>query len=190
MKITKTPKFFHDKPLFGLDIGHGSIKVMQVEEQIAGASKRPKLVGYGFTTFDGAALADGVVVKHEVIAKAARELFDKHLVGDITTRRVAIAIPAYRTFTRSVQLPKLKSKKELTEAVQLEAEQYISMPLEDLYLDYEVIRQTADTSELFVVAVPQSIVDSYLELAEIFGLETVLIEPTLSSSGRLFSVDK
>src|SRR5579884_92928 len=144
MKITKTPKFFHDKPLFGLDIGHGSIKVMQVEEQIAGASKRPKLVGYGFTTFDGSALADGVVVKHELIAKAARELFDHNLIGDITTRRVAIAIPAYRTFTRALSLPKLKTK-ELIDAVQLEAEQYISAPLEELYLDYEVIRQDAES---------------------------------------------
>jgi type IV pilus assembly protein PilM len=71
----------------------------------------------------------------------------------------------------------------------LEAEQYISAPLEELYLDYEVIHQDENSTELFAVAVPQAIVDSYLELAEIFGLETVLIETTLSSSGRLFSQD-
>ncbi|HEX4774405.1 MAG TPA: type IV pilus assembly protein PilM [Candidatus Saccharimonadales bacterium] len=191
MKTTKTPNFFHDKPLFGLDIGHGSLKVMQVEEQpigTAGKKHLPKVIGYGFAAFDGNALEDGVVIKHEVIAKAAHELFNKHLIGDITTRRVAIAIPAYRTFTRSLKLPKLKQD-ELAQAVQLEAEQYISAPLEELYLDYEIIRQDDDSTELFVVAVPQNIVDSYLELAEVFGLETVLIEPTLSSSGRLFSVD-
>lgn len=189
MKTTKTPNFFHDKPLFGLDIGHGSMKVMQVEEVPAGTKGHlPKVIGYGFTSFDGSALEDGVVVKHEIIAKAAHDLFDKHLIGDITTRRVAIAIPAYRTFTRSIKIPKLKPS-EMAEAVQLEAEQYISAPLEELYLDYETIREDADSIELFAVAVPQTIVDSYLELAEIFGLETVLIEPTLSSSGRLFSVD-
>jgi type IV pilus assembly protein PilM len=63
------------------------------------------------------------------------------------------------------------------------------MPLEELYLDYEVVKQTADGTELFVVAVPQLMVDSYLDLAQIMGLETILIEPTLSSSGRLFSID-
>jgi type IV pilus assembly protein PilM len=192
MQTTKTPYFFHDKPLFGLDIGHGSLKVMQVEQPATtpGAKMHPpKVVGYGFASFDGSALENGVVVKHEVIARAAHELFDKHLIGDITTRRVAIAIPAYRTFTRSVKLPKLKPG-ELTAAVQLEAEQYISAPLEELYLDYEVIRQENDSTDVFVVAVPQDIVNSYLELAEVFGLETVLIEPTLSSSGRLFSVDQ
>lgn len=147
-----------------------------------------KVVGYGFTHFDKSAQKDGVVVNPEIIAKATQDLFKSNLIGDITTNRVAISIPAYRTFTRALQLPKLQPK-ELKEAVELEAEQYISMPLEELYLDYEVVKQTADNTELFVVAVPRIIVDSYLGLAQILGLETVLIEPTLSSSGRLFALD-
>lgn len=192
MKNAKIPNFFHDKPLFGLDIGHGSLKVMQLsgppDKVVPAKGYRPKVIGYGFTTFDKAALQDGVVVQPEVIAKAALDLFKNHLVGDITTRRVSIAIPAYRTFTRSLRLPKLKPG-EVRAAVQLEAEQYISMPLEQLYLDYEIIRETEENIELFAVAVPQTIVNSYLDLAQILGLEAVLVEPTLSSSGRLFLAD-
>lgn len=189
MKTAKTPNFFHDKPLFGLDIGHGSLKVMQLGmgEPSAKTSK-VKVIGYGFARFDKSAQEDGVVTQPEIIAQAALKLFKNGLIGDITTNRVSLAIPAYRTFTRSLQLPKLQAK-EIKEAVELEAEQYISMPLEDLYLDYEIVRQTAENTELFVVAVPKIIVDSYLGLAQMMGLETVLIEPTLSSSGRLFSID-
>lgn len=191
MKTNKTGYFYHDKPLFGLDIGHGSLKVMQLGDQMTAHDKkhRPAVIGYGFANFDKAAQKDGVVVDAEVIAKAAQDLFKNHLIGNVTTRRVAIAIPAYRTFTRSMQLPKLKGA-ELDAAIKLEAEQYISMPLEELYLDYEIIRQDAETMELFLVAVPCTIVDSYLELAQIMGLETVLIEPTTSSSGRLFQIDE
>jgi type IV pilus assembly protein PilM len=191
MKTAKTPVFFHDKPLFGLDIGHGSLKAMQLSEQSlkpGAKARQPKVIGYGSTSFDKAALQDGVVTKPEIIAKAALELFKHNLIGDITTNRVAIAIPAYRIFTRALQLPKLQPK-EVTEAVELEAEQYVSMPLEELYLDYEIIKQTADATEIFLVAVPRVIVDSYLNLAQIMGLEAMLIEPTLSSSGRLFSLD-
>lgn len=191
MKTAKISNFYHDKPLFGLDIGHGSLKVMQIAEQSSAKALQnlhPRMIGYGTTIFDKSAQQDGVIVQPEVIAKATYDLFKNHLIGDITTRRVAIAIPAYRTFTRSVKLPNLKPA-ELDEAVQLEAEQYISVPLEELYLDYEIIKQTADSTELFVVAVPKTIVDSYLDLAKLLGLETVLIEPTLSSSARLFSLD-
>jgi hypothetical protein len=52
MKTAKISNFYHDKPLFGLDIGHGSLKVMQIEEQTANSAhknRRPKVVGYGKT---------------------------------------------------------------------------------------------------------------------------------------------
>lgn len=188
MKNTKTPNFFHDKPLFGMDIGHGSLKVMQLEEFDAKNTTPPRVKGYGFTTFDKSAQSDGVIIEPEVIAKAAHELFKSNLVGDISTRRVALAIPAYRTFTRLLQLPVMKSSADLKEAVELEAEQYISVALDDLYLDYELVGQDKENMEIFVVAVPRDIVDSYLELAEVIGLEPVMIEPTSISSGRLFSL--
>lgn len=192
MKTAKIPNFFHDKPLFGLDIGHGSLKVMQVSEPVGSDIKdqHPHIIGYGTAKFDETAQKDGVIVKPEIIAQAAHELFKSRLIGDITTRRCSIAIPAYRSFTRALQLPPKLPAKELKEAVELEAEQYIPLPLEDLYLDYEIVKATADATDLFLTAVPRAIVDSYLELAAIIGLEAILIEPTLSSSGRLFALDQ
>ena len=188
MKNTKIANFFHDKPVFGLDIGYGSLKVMQVVQPDKNNQKKRRLIGYGTAKFDVGAQQDGVIAQPEIIAKAAHDLFKHHLIGTVNTRRVVMALPAYRTFTRSLELPKLEGK-ELKEAVELEVEQYISMPLDELYLDYQVIRQTEDVTELFVVAVPQKIVDSYLDLAQILDLEVVAIEPTLSSAGRLFSFD-
>ncbi len=185
--INKTPYFYRTKPLFGLDIGKGSLKVVQLDHDKAGNPS--KLIGYGSTSFDPAAIEDGVITQPELIAQASKELFEKHLIGDITTRRVAMTIPSYRTFTRSIQLPVLKPR-ELADAVRLEAEQYIPMPLEELYLDYTTIARKKDGLEVLAIAVPQTIVDSYLDLGSVMGLETVLIESTMSAAGRLFSHDK
>lgn len=191
MKNSKISNFYHDRPLFGIDIGHGSLKVFQSTGMPLDvhSKRKPEIIGYGTTLFDKAAQKDGIIVQPEIIAKATFDLFDKKLVGDITTRRAAMSIPAYRTFTRSIELPKI-SPGEIDAAVQLEAEQYISAPLEELYLDYEIIRQTENSLELLMVAVPNNIVNSYLDLAQLLGLESILIEPTLSSSARLFSLDK
>lgn len=184
---TKNSYFFSHKPLFGLDIGSGSLKVMQLDPASLGG-KAPRIIGYGTAKFDPTAADNGVVVKPEVVAEAMLDLFKNRLIGDITTRRVAMAIPAYRTFTRAISLPALKMK-ELADAVQLEAEQYIPMPLDELYLDYSLIRATKDTTEVFAVAVPRKIVDSYLTLADLLGLEAVLIETTLGGGSRLFGQD-
>mgnify|MGYP005812331739 CR=1 FL=1 len=190
--IHKTTYFFHNKPLFGLDIGHGSLKVMQFDEKSLEAGNKPRMTGYGTASFDESAIDDGAIAKPEIIAESLLKLFKGHLIGDITTNRVAVAIPSYRTFSRSIILPNL-SNKELDDAVRLEVEQYIPVPIDDLYLDYTPASihnvKEDGTLELFAVAVPKKIVDSYLNLTEMAGLETVLIESTMGSAGRLLAQD-
>ena len=78
---------------------------------------------------------------------------------------------------------------EMEEAVRLEAEQYIPVLLDDLYLDYTLLSSDKDGVEVLAVAVPRNIVDSYVDLAAILGLEAVLIETSASSVARLFSHD-
>ncbi len=172
--------FYQDKPLFGLDVGVSTLKVMQVEQD----AKKRKVTGYGVASFDQKAIDKGVVIDFESVAKSAAELFKHHIIGEITTRRVAIAIPASRTYNRAITLPKLNNK-ELAEAVRLEAEQYIPMPIDELYLDYNVIGRTDKEIELFAVAAPKKLVDSYMLLARMLGLEVVAIETTIGAATRL-----
>lgn len=181
----KPSYFYKDKPVFGLDIGHGTIKVMQVET----VHDITTIIGYGTAHFDIKALDEGVIVDPAIIRDAVYDLFHHRLKGVITTRRVAMALPAYRTFSRAIQLPALTDA-ELHEAVQLEVEQYIPLPLEDLYLDYTVTRSTKDGMELFVIAVPKKIIDSYLALAKLLDVEPILIEPTVVADSRFFAKDQ
>ena len=150
--------------------------------------KKSTVVGYGTASFDASAMQDGVVVDPKAIAKATQELFKHQLIGDITTKRVIVAIPAYRTFTRLIELP-VMSGTQLREAVELEAEQYIPMPLEELYLDYDIVDQDAEKLDVFAVAVPRKIVDSQLQLMRLLGLETVGVETTINAAGKLFLQD-
>lgn len=177
----EVPVFYRDKPLFGFDIGHDSVKVMQ----IADYARRDTVMGYGHANFDPKAIKNGVVVDPELIAKEAYRLISKGLIGAIDTKRIAASIPVSNTFNRILTLPQM-DKNDLTQAVQLEAEQYIPMPLEQLYLDYEIARRSDDgSSEVLMVAVPKSIVDSYITLFDMLGLEVALLETTISAVSRI-----
>lgn len=182
MKTTKNTNYFYtDKPLFGLDIGYSSLKVMQIDH----SGKHAVVTGYGVTRFDSSAIKNGVIINHELIAASINELFKNSLVGKIDTKRIAIGIPASRTFNRVVKLPKL-STKELADAVRLEAEQYIPVAVDQLYLDHTIISQTEAELELFAVAVPKAIVDSYMALARLLDLEVVAMETTIAAAARVF----
>lgn len=177
-----TGLLYKDKPLFGLDIGTSSIKVMQIETH----NKTQFIVGYGVANYDKSALKDGVIENPEVLAKAAKELFEKNLIGDITTRRAAFSMPVARTYNRVMNLPPM-SRKDLDEAVRLEAEQYIPVAIDELYIDYNVTAETKDGFELLAVAAPKKIVDSYLVFADLLGLDVSILETTINASARLIA---
>lgn len=173
--------FYKDKKLFGLDVGFNAIKVMQVDLE----PKRSRLIGYGFSPFNNKAIKDGVIIDLEAVAQSINNLIKSKMVGEITTRRVAMSIPTNLTFTRTINLPQL-SEEEQKQAVTLEAEQYIPMKLEELYLDYSVVNQGKENVELLAVAVPKKIADSYLELTEILDLEPVIFDSSINAASRLF----
>lgn len=179
--MNKETLFFKDKPIFGLDIGYSSLKVMQIDT----ASKRQSVIGYGAANFDSSAVQDGVITDIEAIAAAAKELFTSKLTGDITTPRVVMSMPAARAFNRNVHLPNL-SRKELEGAINGEVEQYVPLPNGELYTDYAAIRTGAEETEYLVVAAPKRIIDSHVQLARVLGLELVGIQTTIDASGRLF----
>ena len=107
MKTAKISNFFHDKPLFGLDIGHGSVKVMQMADQSHNSGHKlhpPKIIGYGYTEFDNSAQEDGVVIKPEIIAKATLDMFKNTLIGDIILLEALICI-ARPLAQRTVLIP-------------------------------------------------------------------------------------
>lgn len=178
--MTNQILFFKDKPVFGLDIGYGSLKVMQID-----ANSKHNVIGYGVATFDPAAVRDGVILDLESVAKAANGLFKNGLTGDITTKRVIMSVPAAHAFNRNVHLPNL-SKKELAQAVAQEVDQYVPIPNSDLYTDFTKIRSGVDESEYLIVAAHRKIVDTHVQLAQILGLEVVGIQTTIDASGRLF----
>ena len=125
---------YKDKPIFGLDIGTTSVKVMQLTPPKNKVNERI-VQGYGLAHYEKSAFNKGVIKEPEVVAKAINKLFEKSLVGTINTRRVAMSLPVANTYNRVLSLPVI-NKKELAQAVRLEAEQYIPVASEELYIDY------------------------------------------------------
>ncbi len=174
--------FYTDKPVFGFDIGRSSIKVMQIDQ----TGKKAKVTGYGAATFDNSAIDNqGVVVDPEVLIKVAHELLSQKLVGDITTRRVAVSLPNANSFSRVLTLPKMDDK-DLKAAVDSEVDQSIPLATNELYYDYSVARILDDGNrEVQVVATPRTIVDSYIGVFDALGLEIALVESNISAMTRV-----
>lgn len=171
---------YHDKPIFGLEIAQTGLKAMAIDR------KKWTVKGYGNINLDPTKLSLGLEKGDGFLAKSISSLLEKHIVGSLGSNRVVVSVPTARSFTRSVALP-LLSDNDLLPAINLEAEQYIPIPISELYLDYEVIDRTKENVEVLLCGVPRKVVDNATKACQEAGLEVVMIEPGISAVARLIT---
>ena len=176
----RVPLVYKTKPLFGFDIGSRTVKFVQ----LSGHADRPQITGYGYAGFQADSIIEGIISEPEAIAAAVKPAMEKPSAGRITAKRVALSLPVAKVFTRILQLPPMTSA-DLEQAVRFEAEQYVPVPINDLYIDYEVIQpidaKASEHIDVLMVAAPRAIVDSYIKLLDLLNLEIDSIETGLTA---------
>lgn len=180
--MSNTIYFYKDRPLFGMDIGSSSIKFMQLGNH----QQQYFVKGYGVVNFDESWISKGVIIQYEALANSVKKVFQEQLSGFITTNRVVISVPAAYTFSRIINLPKDIEKKDLPDAVITEIQQYLPSAIDELYSDYTILADQNNQYRVLTVASQKAIIDSYMNFAQLLGLEVVAMEPTTSASNRLF----
>lgn len=175
-------KFFYtDKPILGLDISSTGIKVMSIDP------KRWVVNGYGSADLDPQKMKGSLEDSDSTfLTDNIKGLLAGKIIGTIESNRVAITVPTARSYTRTFTLP-ASAEKSLDEAVVLEAEQYIPIPVSTLYIDYQVIERTRKTIVVLMSAVSKVIVDNITKSVEAAGLEPILVEPGINSVGRVLT---
>ena len=139
--------FLHDKPLTGIDISQTGVKVMAIN------TKKWTVTGYGSIDLDPAKLQESLTKNDDYLADSLKTLLNKHVNGKLPSDHVVIIVPTGRTYSRSLTLPH-EAEKNLFEAIKLEAEQYIPVPLSELNVGYEVIERREDEIVVTISAAP------------------------------------
>lgn len=177
----KTPLFYHKRPIFGLDIGSQTVKFLQLEQR----KNQAVVKAYGSVEADQEIMKAGVITNIPKAAELIDTLLAQNMQGTLTTNRVVMSIPVSHVFTRVLTLP-VMSRKELRSAMQLEVEQSVPMPVKNLYYDYETTDLGDPENELVrIVAAPRNIVDSYVEVCEMLGLDLTLVQTNISADAQL-----
>jgi type IV pilus assembly protein PilM len=165
----------------GLDIGSRSIKLIEIARE----GDQVTLLAAGCTPTPPESLSS--ILKSEVEALVVAI---KQLVKDTGAKsnEVNIALPDSKVFTRVIEVPQL-SARELTSAIKWEAEQYIPLPLDQVNLDYTILRDSKTTGtnkmEVLLVAAPKSLIDKYVTITELVGLNAVGAETEIIATSRV-----
>lgn len=167
------------KTNLALDINSNGLRIMEVR-----TGKKPQVLGYGTIDLPRDKVNNSLENPDSYLEDKLVEVLDKKLVGKISSHYVAVSIPTANTFSRMIRLPK-EVEKDLSNAIDLEIEQYIPVPKEQLELDYSIISRTSKNIEVLICATPKTIINRVVEIVRSVKLEPVLIEPSMNSIARL-----
>jgi type IV pilus assembly protein PilM len=166
---------------FGLDISTTSIKVVRARMLKDGF----ELLAFGEVEAPVSVFSNNPA-DEEVVATVLKRLLDD---SKITVKDVYMSLPESQVYTRVLNLP-LLSDKELESAVKFEAEQYIPVPLEEVYLEYQIlfkppVEVANARMEVLLVAAKKKFVEKLVKIAQIAELTPIVIEPALISTLRV-----
>jgi type IV pilus assembly protein PilM len=163
--------------VFGLDISDSSIKIMQI------GNHNGTLWPTAYSILD---IPKNLIVNHTIsnedkladyISKAVRA------AKGISTKYVVVSVPETKSFVRILKLPAMPEQ-EVDRAIRWELEQDIPMPIEQVYLDWEVVKHDGDSFYILVMATPRDYVDSLVNSLKMANLKPVAIELESHATAR------
>jgi type IV pilus assembly protein PilM len=165
----------------GIDLGMGSIKVVALSQNqencfldLIGEAKTPRLEWY----------KTGGKKAIEEVAKVLKSLLKELKVDN---RQVVASLPESEVVSRQVSLPPLKEN-EIGDALKFEAETFVPYPLDQVSIDYEIM-ETDDAGRLtvFAIAARNDLIEAYVKLFKMVGLEMMALESPAVSVRRLIN---
>jgi len=157
---------------FGLDIGTTAIRLVELH----GSGQIRTLSKYAYIPIDSKIVMSDAKSDQQKLAQAITELLNQ---SKMTTRNVAVGIPSQRVFTTLIDFDSLPPA-ELVKTIRYQADSLIPTPLDDSKLDWQVIGESPKEPgkvEVLLSSVPNSFIESRLDMLESVGLNVIAFEP-------------
>jgi len=159
---------------FGLDISDLSLKIIKLKKK----GKFLGLASFGEEEIKPGIIKEGEIKDEEKLAEIIKEAIKKVKGERIKTKYVVASLPEEKAFLEVIQMPCL-SEEDLKSAIIYEAENYIPLPIEEVYLDFQPVPPLynhLDHLDVLIAALPKKIVDPYLSALKSAGLKPLILE--------------
>jgi len=175
------PTFFkQERTAFGIDVNDTSIKIAELRKSKTGY----KIIGYSDFELHKGIVVNDSVMDEKALTEAIRGALAKMKFGNVDTTLTIASIPESKAFVRVIQIPKM-SEAQAESAVTIESEQYIPIPLDQAYLDWQILRENGeDKMDVLVTAAPKDYIDNYLRVLKNSGLRPVALEVESAAVAR------
>jgi len=166
---------------FGLDISDLSLRIAKLKKR----GKFFSLVSWGEAKIKPGIIEHGEIKNEDVLSEIIKQALVKIKGERMKTKYLIASLPEKKAFLQVIEMPKMK-REELKTSVPFEAENYIPLPIEKVYLDFQTVPCSNQTDHLdvLIAALPKKTVDSYVSCLRKTGLIPMALEVESQSIAR------
>ncbi len=171
-------------PLVGLDISSTAVKLLELSQ----AGDRYRVESYAVEPLPPNSVVEKSVTDAEAVGEAVRRAVKR---SGTRAKAAAVAVAGSSVITKVIQMPANLSDQEMEAQIDLEADQYIPYPLEEVYRDFEVLGPAAnnpDAVDVLLAASRSENVEMRVAAVEAGGLEAEIVDIEAYALENAFSL--
>lgn len=162
--------------MLGLDISSTAVKLLELSQHSGRGGLRYRVESYSVEPLPPNAVVEKNVANIEAVGECVRKVIKR---AGTRTKHAAVAVSGSAVITKVISLPASLSEREMEAQIELEADQYIPYPLDEVNLDFQVLGPSGKNAELVDVLLAASRsenVDDRVAALELAGLSCELVD--------------
>ena len=159
-------------PMLGVDISSTSVKLLELSR----AGGRYRVESYAVEPLPPNSVVEKNITDAELVGDAIGRAVKK---SGTRTRTAACAVAGSAVITKVISMPANLSEDEMESQIQIEADQYIPYPLEEISLDFEVLEPSESDPgrvDVLLAASRSDNVDLRIAALDIGGLQAKVVD--------------
>jgi type IV pilus assembly protein PilM len=171
-------------PLIGLDISSTAVKLLELSR----SGSRYRVESYAVEPLPPNSVVEKNITDVDAVGEAVRRAVKR---SGTRTRHAAVAIAGSSAITKIIAMPAAMSDDDMESQIELEADQYVPYPLEEVNLDFEVLgpsEKNPETVDVMLAACRSENVDLRNAAVETGGLGTLVMDVESFASENAFAL--
>jgi len=170
--------------VLGLDISSTAIKLLELGQ----SGDRMRVESYSVEPLPANSVIEKNIADVEAVGEAIKRAVKR---SASRTKLAAVAVAGSAVITKIIAMPASLTEDEMEQQIELEADQYIPYPLEEVNLDFEVIGPSENDPEridVLLAASRSENVDIRIAAIELAGLKAKIVDVEAYAMENAFSL--
>lgn len=167
---------------FSLEVSDSSVKIIKLVK----SGKNFSVNSFNEIAVKPGIVESGIIKNEEDLVEIIKAACKKVRGKKLRTKYVIASLPEEEAFLQVIQMPKM-TEDELKSAIVFEAENYIPMPMDKVYFDFQIVEPIIDGLDhldVLIVAIPKKVADSYVSCIKKAGLIPAVLEIESQATSR------